>query len=320
MRSKHIVYLDLLRIFAVIGIISIHAGIGKFFGWCNGMFVMISGALWLSKNTIDLKKLYTKNILRIITAFIFWSGFYTLFHTLILPNITGEFYTAKEVLVMLISGRYHLWFCYLIVGLYIGLPFWKKISENDILLTYFLTVTFTFSFLIPCIQNIPKIEWTVWMTQNIHWDWAEYVFYFMLGYFLHVHRLTKKQSIVIYTLGILSIVAVNFEIVNSINLLKNLAIQCMIFVFFQYIEHYVCEVLHNAYIIEKISVLCFGVYLIHDFFLTMFQLTATHIFHVRNNFEGKTGVQICQMMFALFAGLCSIYLIRKIPHINKYIT
>lgn len=320
MQKKHVIYLDLLRIFATIGIICIHAGMGKFFSWCNAMFVMISGALWLSKDTINLRKLYTKNILRIITAFVFWSIFYTLFHAMILPRITGEFYTCKEILVMLISGRYHLWFCFLIVGLYIGIPFWKKIAESEVLLTYFLAVTFTFSILIPCIQNIPKLKWTAGMTQNIHWDWAEYVFYFMFGYFLHMHRATKKQAITIYTFGILSLISVGCKIGNSTILLKNLAILCLIFVLFQKIEHYVCQFLHNEDLIEKISSLCFGVYLIHDFFLTLFQLSITHIFNWENDFKSKAEIQIFQILFALFAGLSSIYLIRKIPRISKYIT
>lgn len=187
MHAKHIVYLDLLRILAIIGIICIHAGLGTFFTWCNAMFVMISGALWLSKESIGLKKLYTKNILRIITAFIFWSVFYTLFHAFVLPHITGDHPTVKEILVMLISGRYHLWFCYLIVGIYIGIPFFYKIAENETLLKYFLTVTFFFSFLVPCIQKIPKIEWTEYMTQIINWDWTQYAFCFMPGCFLHTH-------------------------------------------------------------------------------------------------------------------------------------
>lgn len=320
MRSKHIVYLDILRILAIMGIICIHAGIGTFFTWCNAMFIMISGALWLSKETIDLKKLFTKNILRIIIAFIFWSVLYTFFHAVVLPHITGEHFTAKDILVMLISGRYHLWFCYLIVGIYIGLPFWKKIAESETLLKYFLAVTFVFSFLIPCIQNIPKLEWTVYMTQNIHLDWAEYVFYFMLGYFLHTHRPTKKQAAAIYVVGIVSFISIALGIGNNLDLLRNVAILCCIFVLFQNIEQIESMISDKEWFIGQLSSLCFGVYLAHDFFLTIFQLIATSVFHFNNNFEGNIGIQICQMLFALLASLGCTYLIRKLPRIGRFIT
>lgn len=320
MRHKHIVYLDLLRILAIVGIICIHAGMGTFFSWCNAMFVMISGALWLSKETINLKKLYVKNILRIITAFIFWSLFYTFFHSAILPHITGDKFTVKDILVMFLSGRYHLWFCYLIVGIYIGLPFWKKIAENETLLKYFLAVTFVFSFLIPCMQKIPKAEWTVYMTQNLHWDWAEYVFYFVLGYFLHTHRPTKKQSIAIYAAGIVSLICIALEVGNSFDLLRNVAILCCVFVLFQNVEQIESIISDKEQFITQISNLCFGVYLIHDFFLTIFQLIATSIFHFSNDFEGNIGIQMCQMLFALLASLGCTYLIRKLPRIGRCIS
>lgn len=313
MPKKHIFYLDLLRISATVAVICLHAGLGKFSGWCNIMFVMISGALWLSKKEIDIKKLYTKNILRIIIAFLFWSAFYTFFHTVIFPKVTGEYPTVKEILVMFLEGRYHLWFCFLIVGLYIGLPFWKVISQNEMLLKYFLAVTFVFSFLIPCIQNIPILEWTAWRTQNIHWDWAEYVFYFMLGYFFHTHPLAPKQSLIIYLTGIVSLISIGYGFGDAFSLLQSLAIACLIFTLFQNIESKMFQ--KNSYI-EKISVLCFGVYLIHDFFLTVCRMIATSVFH----FEIGMGIKICTMLFTLFAGFGSIYLIHKIPHVGKYIT
>lgn len=298
------------------GVICAHAGLSGFYGWCNAMFVMVSGALWLSKKEIDIKKLYTKNILRIITAFLFWSAFYTFFHTVIFPKATGEYLTAKEILVMLLEGRYHLWFCFLIVGLYIGLPFWKVISQNEMLLKYFLAVAFVFSFLIPCIQNIPIMEWTVWRTQNIHWDWAEYVFYFILGYFFHTHRLTKKQSLIIYMIGIVSLISVGYGFGGAFSLLQGLAIACLIFTLFQNIENHENKMFQKNSYIEKISVLSFGVYLIHDFFLTVSRMIATSVFH----FEIGMGIKICVMIFTLFAGFGSIYLIHKIPHVGKYIT
>ena len=62
--KERIIYLDILRILAVVGVICIHSGFGTYFFWSVSLFVMISGALWLSqKGEIDINKLWRINIL-----------------------------------------------------------------------------------------------------------------------------------------------------------------------------------------------------------------------------------------------------------------
>lgn len=312
--KDHIIYLDILRIVAMIGVICIHAGLGKYFSWSNSLFVMISGALWLSRGQMDLRRLWTKNILHIIIAFVFWSVFYTIFHTAVFPRITGSYPTTKEALVMLIQGRYHLWFCYLIIGIYIGLPFWEKIAESDKLLKYFLGVTFTFSFLIPCIQNIPKLEWTTWMTNILHWNWAEYVFYFMLGGGINKCCLKNKWVFFVCLTGIVSFVCKWGEWGNWIGLLINLNMTIFLFVLSKKV--FVQRNNNMTYLIEKISGLCFGVYLVHDFFLTIFQLVVSYLW----DFEWGNAMRIGQVIFVLCASLGMVYLIRKLPYVGKWIT
>lgn len=92
--NNRLYYLDLMRIVATFAVVVIHTvginwaelspvtfnwqicnlfdGISQ---WCVPIFVMISGALFLNREP-DIKKLYSKNILRIITAFIFWTVLY----------------------------------------------------------------------------------------------------------------------------------------------------------------------------------------------------------------------------------------------------
>ena len=102
--KNRIIYLDILRILATFAVIIIHVcsqnwnkvapssyewNVFNFFSgisrWAVPIFVMISGTLFLdNRRNINIKKLYTKNILRIITAFIFWSLFYTI--------ITNDFF------------------------------------------------------------------------------------------------------------------------------------------------------------------------------------------------------------------------------------
>lgn len=90
---NRILYLDFLRILATAAVMILHTAskvwyasdIGSFnwnasnvwdsiVRWCVPVFAMISGTLFLNPdNEIRIKNLYTRNICRVLTAFIFWS-------------------------------------------------------------------------------------------------------------------------------------------------------------------------------------------------------------------------------------------------------
>ena len=109
--------------------------------WAVPVFVMISGSLFLRKD-IPLRKIYSKYIFRIFTAFVFWSFVYA-----------GANYALKRDAVkamgLFVAGNYHMWFLFMIVGLYMIIPFVKKIAESELLTKYFLVIAFFFTFLFP---------------------------------------------------------------------------------------------------------------------------------------------------------------------------
>lgn len=96
MEKKRIVWIELLRIAACVGVLGIHAGsqhfrdmpvdstvwqVSNFYHGINrfavACFIMISGSLYLSsKRTWDLKKLWQRNILPVASAYLFWQLFY----------------------------------------------------------------------------------------------------------------------------------------------------------------------------------------------------------------------------------------------------
>ena len=70
------------------------------------LFVMISGSLFLSKD-VPLKKIFSKYILRIITAFLFWSFIYAVYSY----SRTKNFNKSVDEFI---RGHYHMWFqCFL---------------------------------------------------------------------------------------------------------------------------------------------------------------------------------------------------------------
>ena len=127
--KNRIEYFDGLRAFATIAVIMLHVCAANWYArpvtssswivcsaydsivrWCVPCFIMISGALFLDKK-INLKRLYSKNIFRIVVAFVFWSAIYTFVPGLITPE--------ESKLLSFFEGHYHMWFLFTIIGLYI---------------------------------------------------------------------------------------------------------------------------------------------------------------------------------------------------------
>ncbi|MDE5818739.1 MAG: acyltransferase [Lachnospiraceae bacterium] len=314
MRRERIVYCDILRIIAIVGVIGIHSGMGRYFSWAVELFVMISGAVWLSREEeIDLKTLYSRNILRIGMAFCFWSVFYTILYGVFLPLMRNEALSVKEILVMLAQGRYHLWFCYLIVGIYMGMPFFSKIAENRILLKYFLGVSYFFSIAVPGLQNIPKLEWTSWMTDIINWNWARYAFYFTAGYYFHTVQWQKMWGYAICAFGMLSYVIMCLQAGGMFHGVFLCGAVVMIFLLCRKLLEYHDIGEKNARIIAKGAEMCFGVYLIHDFYLTIWDFVTRYVCGV----EIREGVG--RVIVTAAASFGSVWLMRRCSFLKKFV-
>lgn len=142
------IWIDYLRVISAIAVIIIHVTAGflyesnyAFISWwiglfaagtmrfCVPIFVMVSGALLLSKR-YSLKDHLKKRIQKVLSPFIFWSIIYILID-LILPVLKGEPISLMSSLKYFISGlffgvRGHLWYIYMILGLYLLIPYLQK--------------------------------------------------------------------------------------------------------------------------------------------------------------------------------------------------
>ena len=143
-------YLDYMRIIATLAVIMIHVSSYRFQAvkvtstewaamnfydsiarYAVPVFLMLSGALFLHEDKkIDIKIIYEKYILRIITAFIFWSLLYVVY-----INYDKGW---QKILTGFIEGYTHMWYIFLIVGLYMIIPFLKQINVSQKLTRYFL--------------------------------------------------------------------------------------------------------------------------------------------------------------------------------------
>lgn len=221
MSKERIFYLDILRIVATFAVIMLHVAAQNWdmvpvntsawrsfnfydaiVRWAVPVFVMMSGVLMLGSER-SLSQIFQKNILRIVVAFCAWSAFYTL-----LRQFT-EGGTALHFISRFLRGEYHLWFLYLIVGLYLVVPFLQKIVASVELSKYFLLLSLVFTILIPQAVSLVALfsEEAAGLIHNIITERMNFYFtlgyvgYFVLGYFLTHSRIGKRAELMIYLLG-----------------------------------------------------------------------------------------------------------------------
>lgn len=295
--------------------------------WSVPIFVMISGTLFLERD-ISIERIHKKNIFRMITAFVFWSIIYALVD---LKQGVGR----KGFCYAIITGHTHMWFLFMIVGLYLIVPLVKKIVESKALTRYFLALAFIFSFIIPqCIkfitfmnEDIGNVINSIVGNVNFHFTLG-FICYFVLGYYLSKLEIPKKFRLIIYLLGIIGFVftigATSFISIYTnepqetfygsftINVLFE---SLGVLVFLKYIvgSIHVSEKTRN--IVLKLSKYSFGAYLIHA--LVIEQLNNILRINI-GMFNPILSILIITIIVFCFSFTISC-ICNHIPFLNKYI-
>jgi len=197
-KTNKIQWLDILRTLAILAVIIIHISsplvnmtyVKNMPYWWIGnvvmsamrfavpIFLMLSGASMLGKD-YKLGEFYKKRILRVLVPFLFWMVAYWIFRwTMLLPKLQPhEFHDVIKWAVDLFLKEgisKHFWYVYMILAIYLFLPFigkaLRKLNNTTILLLLLVWVIINFA----C-RSLPINQycWT-----------ADYSNKF-LGYFLH---------------------------------------------------------------------------------------------------------------------------------------
>lgn len=344
---NRVVYFDLLRIAATFVVMVIHICASNFSKldytslqwnvqnlfdgisrWGVGIFVMISGALFL-KADIPLNKLYRKYIFRIAVSFLFWSILYSVVFDLI-PGRGMNYFVGD-----LIKGYYHLWFLYMIAGLYIIVPFLKKIIVDDKLTKYFLIIGFIFAFIIPeaisIIRTISeeygKLAQSAIDKANLHFVLGFSV-YFILGYYFSKETISSKTEKTIFSLGVIGfLVTVLGNVVmaqykkkpvdiffgnNTVNVLFEVA---AVFVLFKklFANVHFSESMEKK--IARLSKYSFGAYLVHAAVITILDETI-HLNATR--FNPFISIPLTAIVVFILSFAAS-WILNRIPVVKKYL-
>lgn len=342
--------LDVLRILSVIGVVAIHVfgnmvgndtvrGSARWWGavavdlgfvWVVPVFVMISGALILEPRQFAKGPLhfYRRRLLRLGPAFVFWPLFYVfVVHSI----MAGELADGRSFILGVVDGRSytHLYFLWLIVGLYIVAPVLAAFLHDGgprragVFAAVVLVVTVG-ALVSATVLSAAGYERSV--SQNALTQWLPYVGFFLAGWALRetVLRGWRLLAVVALAAGGTATVILQYGFQDRLPLLSA----------FLPVSYYgpvvatvalawfvvTVSVLHDwrpgraAGLVRELSDASFGVFLVHFAIIhvvrTVPALTPTDEFLPVTTL---VWILVTVLSFALVAGL------RRVPWINRIV-
>ncbi|MBR2994880.1 acyltransferase family protein [Candidatus Saccharibacteria bacterium] len=348
--KRRIYYLDVLRVLGCIAVIMIHVSasfvknepVGSMNFWVadvlNGsarfavpIFVMISGALLLDERYHYTNKKLVEHIKRLGVIFIFWSFIYVLVFQIIGKLVAHESINWIHSLGSLIGGHYHLWFLYLIIGLYLILPLLRLwvTKKNEKYVRYFIGLSLIFAFILPQIVEIGSNYNSAFDVLNsilykkLYLNYVGgYTTYFLLGWYLNNYVIKNKK--LVYMLGLLGVLATIvgtyvFSIVAGklVLLDNNLSLNILFpsVALFVFVRNKYINMEAKRGIVNRIADNSLGVYVAHILFVRLFYAILDAV--------GCGNVAIVRIPI-VFIGtfVCSMLLtsvIRKVPGLRRVV-
>ncbi len=340
------IYLDFLRLIATYAVVishicaspwytrDVHSQIWQVFNvyesitrWGVPIFLMISGTLFLNSDK-PLNVIYKKHILRIVTAFLFWSFIYA-----VIAFMRDR--SPKGFITSFIGGHYHMWYLFMIVGLYMIVPFIKRIVADRALTRYFLGMALVFGVILPQLIKI------LYFFSNHAGDFAQgvtakinmffvcgFTIYYIGGYVLDSLELSRKTYITIcfaglcgFVLTIVSNIMAAFytgsvsDVFNDALAFNVLLESLPVFIICR--QKFKTKTIgeNTKKTLELLSGYSFGVYLIHPLLIEI----PRDFFHINVlSFNPVFSVPILSAAIMAISFAISA-LLNKIPYLNRYI-
>jgi len=347
--SSRVLYADILRIVATFAIVVLHTATSEWYGapvqsdhwlglnfyntlvrWGVAIFVMLSGAFFLDPHisrTPD--KIFGKYIPRIAVALIFWGCLYKCIHVVSNPHFTAIDF-LKVPLSFFFKPQVHLWFLYVIIGLYLLTPLLRILTKyaTQKELEYFLFLFVCFGTLLPFLSQyfLESIHQSLYRNLIIP-GFSSFVGYFVAGYYFQHYPLMRKTRLIFYTLGVLSWVFI-FVGSTRLSIEKNSPNEylmgnfrpmafCMAIAIFLLAKEFLGQRAFGVRIkrvVLWLSGCTFGIYLVHPLIILAYLKLGGNLYFV----SSLISVPLMSFIFFLVS-LFIIAVIKKIPLIHKWI-
>lgn len=293
--KNRVYYFSCLRAIACIGVVLLHTYFCAVLQWNPGKsesvmsmmvrncmlwavpcFIMVTGALLLNpEKAITLKDIYGRYIRRALWALVLFSFIFALFD-FALDGTMGFGKMLVNWAVNLFTGGswLHMWYLYMLIGLYVLLPVFRAIVKNadDQTLKYTILVLFLFQSVLATIGFFLQNK-TIAFYIPVS---TVYPLYFFLGYAIHndkiaISRKSALSMLICSAIGLLAVTYVGVQYSNQM-LVQMSSSYAFILVVFQSVgifallktqeEKAAADTKLNK-VLYSIDACSFGIYLMH---------------------------------------------------------
>ncbi len=221
---------DFLRVMAMLAVVAIHCVmpiimlklpnddswvgadiIDNYLRWCVPVFIMLSGALLIRPQTFSrMKEFYRRRALRVLVPLLAWSVLYGLWTIIFLGADVSLSAFLQAFAAGSPVGGSHLYFLFIILGLYALAPFISlyasSVSPATFRRTSLALLAVASAWLLIQVQVLGRADDYTMLT------WAlPFVGYFMLGHSLADVRTTKRQNVLLlvgfFAFGLFNVIA-----------------------------------------------------------------------------------------------------------------
>lgn len=193
------------------------------------LFVMISGSFMLDPNIEVSNEKIKKQIIKTIKLLLVFSITYALFFNFLYYVLNGTKISIINIVKDIIFGHTHLWYLYMIIGLYIITPILRIISSNSYSMNEFLIIGLLIAVIIPSLSETQIFSFVSTLLNRFSINIINsYVVVYMLGYKLkeeitnkEISRKTILLLIAIYVISVSFTVAMTSYrkiTINDVNL------------------------------------------------------------------------------------------------------
>jgi surface polysaccharide O-acyltransferase-like enzyme len=254
----------------------------------------------------------------------------------------GKFLVKKEMftlydiikipgIIILGPPYYHLWFLYMLMGLYLLTPIFRCFIKNckKEHIEYFLLLFLIIGTCFPLINTILK-NISLFKGREIYFPVVEltgYIGYYIAGYYFANYELKKKTKIIIYAFAILAmlstIICTSFisvykkepiETLYGYLLPNTMFVAYAVFLLFKELNNKIEFSIKQEKMIINFSKDTFGIYLVHALVLQIFPIIGIQTLMI----NPIISIPIIAILAMAISYLCT-KIIRMIPILKEYI-